>query len=606
MPATKPTRAAPGRGQGGHPAKGGRNLWMDFRSPWWRISLCVALLVFFAALYCFPVTDPDYFWHVTTGRWIVQHRSLPAADPFKYTYERIVPGSPEAAVVTCYLRCYWLADLVMYAVDALAGVTGMIFLRVATYVAILGLMLRWLEARKAGAMGFIWGCLLALQMATVPSERPQLFALLLFPILMKLLDELGGATGRKVTVYGLAICLLMLLWANMHGSFVLGVIVIVAAAAGMLLDGRMGRQHVDPRVYGWLAAACLLTLANPNGAGIMLEAVRSRGGRSNNIAELASTMAHFQAKWKSDIGYWGVLVLAITTLVTQGRRMKAQHLTVAVGMLVMSLMARRHMLYLPLAGLAIVPYLGNRLPWGRAGCLCAAATLAIAVWCADKYAILMFGQDDAFPVAAVEFLQGNPTADNLFNFYDWGGYIPYKMPGTKVFIDGRSVVAETAEDFAAMMETPRWGRLFETYGIATVIMPAADSFSGELFPLATSLIASPEWVLVYADAAAVVFVKNIPPNQSVIDRHRKSADDFCKHILQFTDRYRPRWRKSKFFYGTRGIAFANMKRWREAIDCLKRAVAMEGPGGGAADALQQVIERARLETGEKPAQQPAQ
>lgn len=569
---------------------------MEFRGGGWKRALYAALLVFFAVLYSFPVTDPDYFWHVTTGRWIVEHGSLPAVDPFKYTYERFEAGSADAERIKMFMRAYWLADVVMYGVDEIAGVAGMIVLRMGVYVVILAAMLRWLEARNAGAMGFVWVCLLAVQMTTIPSERPQLIAFLFFPILLKLLDDMAEATGARVAERGIAICLLMVLWANMHGSFVLGVLVIGASACGMFLDTKRSRSHADPRGSLWLAAACLVTLANPNGIGLVLEALHSRGGRSETISELASTFQNFGRKWRADVGYWGIVLLTTATLATQVRRMKYRHAIVASAMLAMSLLARRHMLYLPLSAIVIVPYIGRWLPWGRTGYACAAAALFLTVSCAGKHSLLTFDQDDGFPEGAVHFMANNPTADRLFNFYDWGGYIPYKLPDKKVFIDGRSVVGEVADDFAKILETPEWPRLFEQYDIGTAILPAADAYSGILFPLATSLIADPGWALVYADDAALVFAKRIPENMAVIEHNTWTADDFCEHILRFTDHYRPRWKSSKYFYSTRGIAFANMKRWKEAIYCLRRAVAMDATDREAGDVLRQVMERARSQS----------
>ena len=156
----------------------------------------------------------------------------------------------------------------------------------------------------------------------------------------------------------------------------------------------------------------------------------------------------------------------------------------------------------------------------------------------------------------------------------------------------RSVVAQTADDFAKMLEGSEWKRLFDTYGIGTVVLPAVDRFSGMLCPLPTSLIASPEWALVYADDAALVFTKNISANRQVIEAHRLSVDDFFEHVLKLTEYYQPRWQNGKYFYSTRGIALANLKRWGEAIDCLRIASAMDPTDDVTAAALQQVIRRA--------------
>jgi len=135
------------------------------------------------------------------------------------------------------------------------------------------------------------------------------------------------------------------------------------------------------------------------------------------------------------------------------------------------------------------------------------ATMVVAlgiVACVHIQRIVRFqplSEAAAFPAAAVAFLGQQRDASPVFNSYDWGGYLVWKLPGEKVFIDGRADLYGD-EFFEQHIKTynltGNWKQDLETWKIATVIVPANS-------PLAAALATSKAWQLVFHDSQAVIW-----------------------------------------------------------------------------------------------------
>jgi hypothetical protein len=108
---------------------------------------------------------------------------------------------------------------------------------------------------------------------------------------------------------------------------------------------------------------------------------------------------------------------------------------------------------------------------------------------------------ERFPARAVAFLQNHPPSGRIFNHYDWGGYLIWKLyPSTPVFIDGRADLygQQLFDQFAETYQFKgAWQQTLQQWNIDTVIVPT-DS------PLATGLRSSHGWTVSYEDPQAVV------------------------------------------------------------------------------------------------------
>jgi hypothetical protein len=108
-----------------------------------------------------------------------------------------------------------------------------------------------------------------------------------------------------------------------------------------------------------------------------------------------------------------------------------------------------------------------------------------------------------YPVSAMKWLKEHPTEGNIFNPYEWGGYLIYYYPEQKVFIDSRMApyIPEVANDYEAIkIQLPGWQDLFAKYEMKTALIQASDQ------SLVVALESMENWQRVYRDPVAEIFV----------------------------------------------------------------------------------------------------
>src|SRR5215813_10667176 len=155
--------------------------------------------------------DNDFWWHLKTGQYIVETRSVPHLDPFSFTKNGAEWVSHE-----------WLSESVMYVTFRPAGWPGLLLLFGAVITAALGICY-WHSAGKpfiAGLSTFMAG----LASAPLFGLRPQMFTLLFASIFIAILSS---SFKKNVSTYLWTLPLAMLLWVNLHAGFVLGIALIL-------------------------------------------------------------------------------------------------------------------------------------------------------------------------------------------------------------------------------------------------------------------------------------------------------------------------------------------------------------------------------------------
>jgi hypothetical protein len=176
-----------------------------------------------------------------------------------------------------------------------------------------------------------------------------------------------------------------------------------------------------------------------------------------------------------------------------------------------------------------------RPPAAPALLLNGAIVLAIAVFAGFHTAQVIQRQPQAemerFPARAVSFLQTHPPSGPIFNHYDWGGYLVWKLyPATRVFIDGRADLygQQLLDQFADTIQFKgAWQQTLEQWRIDTVLVPADSA-------LATGLRSAPGWTVAYEDSQAVVLsALPIPSRQRPQSGYPGNARNYpSRSILQ--------------------------------------------------------------------------
>src|SRR5690349_12841800 len=169
------------------------------------------------------LNDPDTYSHLALGRWILEHGTVPTTDPFSANLRG-----------THWLAFEWLSEVVFALSYAAGGWIGMVAVASAAAAAAFGLLSRFL-LRELQPTAALFGVLIALPL-TAPHilARPHVLAL---PLVVTWVAALIRAVDTRTSPSWLLLPLMML-WANLHGSFTFGLLMIGAAGAEALFRAK--------------------------------------------------------------------------------------------------------------------------------------------------------------------------------------------------------------------------------------------------------------------------------------------------------------------------------------------------------------------------------
>lgn len=377
-----------------------------------------------------PAKDPDLFWHLASGQWMLDHGRLLDRDVFSSTRE----GAP-------YAVGQWLGQLVLTLAFRVGGWAGVELVR-AALVGIATLFLARAVLRLQPHPGWavlpIIAAILVSRLAW--GDRPQLFTVALFPLFLDVLlrARLGGGTRALFLLPPLA-----LLWANLHGAFPLGLALVLAFTVEALLV-----RHPLRRPFALVLVACAVaTQLNPATAGALAWAASYASSPGRHVVEERPTDVLSPA----GLLYALLLLTSLASALVLGRagiRAGVGPPLLWAGLIVpFALLGLAIQRQLPYACDVLAPFVAAALPaaLGRAPAsaplvprqLAFVVVAALILFGSLSAALLAPREPDlgAYPVAALAPLR--TTRGALLNEYDWGGYLIYAAPERPVFIDGR-------------------------------------------------------------------------------------------------------------------------------------------------------------------------
>jgi len=489
-----------------------------------QIALVAALIAASLAFLLRPIRDPDLFWHLKTGEWIWEHRALPADDPFSYTGEGI--ATPAARFI---LTSYWVSQLLLYLAHALGGFTGIVLLRFVVAAALLAAVWRRLEGDAVVKAALLLVFAVSF-LEMYPVERPQVLAFVCFAALLALLERVKSSAGGRAPYL---VPLLLLFWANAHGGAILGqaTIAIYLVAEGAKFAHRSLRPLPGAAYRALLiagVAGLAVSLANPNTfQALGLERILSGGpsaGHAVQVTEYSSTVeALSRYREYTVIVFWILMLLAAVAVAAKPSRID---ITEAVLLAGSGYYAFRHIRYGALFMIVALPVIvrflsqGARLPAARAALSAGALALALLFARDERQGLqrLRLGEwvgRDAFPVEAADFIGAGGLRGNMYNFYDWGGYLIWRLaPGRKVFVDGRGVNPRMHWESSVInmgfeqAGQYNWKTLLDRYAVGYAVIPR--EFRGERFPLFERLVRDRDWVPVFSNSNSAVFARRSP------------------------------------------------------------------------------------------------
>jgi len=452
-----------------------------------------------------PVIDPDIWWHLRVGQWVVEQGHVPVTDPFSsYGLDKT------------WVAYSWLYEVLVFLLHQAFGLAGIVVYRVALAVAIVAALhhlIRRRESRFLVATGLT--AVATLAVAPLFSERPWLFTIL-FTILTldAILDLRAGCASRSVWLLPVVYAL----WANLHIQFVYGLFLLGLACLAPVIDSYLARRDGDGRpAFSWrmivlTVLCCLATLANPYHVQLYRVVVEyaSQSGPFNCVNELRA----LEFRETSD---WVMLILGACAVFALGRRQRLSSFEVLLlaSAGIFAFRSRRDLWFLVIAAAAILATQNTRaiaasarfvLPPRRWGVVAAvlAGLIVLIAWKRDLSAEnLQRKAASVFPVDAAAAIAERGYEGPLYNDFNWGGFLIWRLPHLPVVLDGRTNlhgderILRIGNTWAA---GPGW-RDDPDLAAAGVILAGAQS------PLGGVLVLDDRFQLVYADPVARVFVR---------------------------------------------------------------------------------------------------
>ncbi len=470
-----------------------------------------------------PLWHSDLWGHLSYGRWIWQAKAVPQVEPLM----PLAQGVP-------FVDTAWLSQLIGYQLFEHFGVAGAKFMYAGlislSFSLVLGVVYKRtgsLTATLAAFVTFAWGAYLQLLVV-----RPQLAGLACFALVIVVATS---TTGRRWHWW--AIPLTFALWANLHGSFPVGLGLLGLMATGRVFDviwrtGRIGAAFRDSearRLVLLTQIAAAAVLFNPYGIGIYGEVFAVAGNPNlEDLFEwdpLSLRMPHGQAAAAITIG------LFLLYRMSPRRVQCGEMLSLVIFGLATLWTSRLILWWAPLAGYYVGVHLAA-IRWknfGRPVEDRRSSGLNTVVACGLTWIFfaftpfglrLMHGQSKDpqeaakrfqksvtpfTPVAITDHLNEEPPQGQVFNTYEWGDYLNWAGPqGMQVFLNSHAhlVPREVWLDYLSVgAASANWDQKLDQYSVNTIVIDAAKH--GAL--IKAIKLKKDVWELSYEDGVGAVF-----------------------------------------------------------------------------------------------------
>ncbi len=464
--------------------------------------MSLALTPLLAVSFLLPIQPQDYWWILRVGQETVQNGAIPIVD----TISASRAGQP-------ILYQPWLAGVLFYLIDQLGDAAGTFVLRGALLGCAYAVL--WKTARRASNPPTATFLILALGFAGGNNwaMRSQLFAYPLFAVTLAVLLRWHNDTISSKKTYLWTLPPVAALWANLHGSFVLPLILAGLA----LLFGRGDKKALAPA----FAAMLLATLLNPRGFGAWQYFAAMMRSPSDQLFAFEWSPPRNEG-WQMNL-FFGWLLLFAPLASFSPKKLSALEWAFFLSFGWLALSGMRYVFWFlallaPLTAALLSDWVkrfersGKNFPaldfaFG-ALTLCAAALFLPGIrerWMGDS--VPMYERSTS-PVAAAEWLRSRPgLPGELFADYAFGGYLSFHLPERKPWMDSRfnAFPPEQWAEYVAVSKGEGWQEVFEREGINLLLLSRASQSK-----LIEAVSASPEWREEYRDEYAVVFSRRAP------------------------------------------------------------------------------------------------
>ncbi len=511
------------------------------------------VLVFsFAA---FGIQDSDVAQYLASGKYIVEHHVIPATNIFAY------PNINYGMVWD-----EWLFHLIVYGIYSLAGFAGLAIFQIAIVVSIFALL--YVAGRRVARPAVLLPILLAVLLTAHERFmlRADLLSLLFVAAYIFILEKyesnttapwpLGKSAGQENTKLIYALPFLQLIWANFHGFWILGLIIVAIYIFSRMVTQiwqKTFSSNFNSKLLIIFIASIALCFVNPYGVSGFKVPFERLVELKTTHSILLDTNADFyspfsatpEARHISVDAYKILILLSVSILFLQIKKISLRFVLLYLAFLLMSVNFIRNIpLFAVVVAFIFPKIMGDlveqwklRLSEKRKEIIHILIFIILGVSMIFlSYSLITnkfylsegrtrrFGLEMntfVFPTKAVEWLKTNKLSGPMFNDYNIGAYLNWQLyPEQQAFIDGRnnSYDIKFLENyFKIMAGVTSYQNIVETQKINLFLL---NHKSNDTKIIIQKLYRDPDWTLVYFDELSVIFVKNAEVNREIIKKYK--------------------------------------------------------------------------------------
>ncbi|MFA6394199.1 MAG: hypothetical protein WCW25_05045 [Patescibacteria group bacterium] len=512
-----------------------------FKENWLRAAVFFVLLAWCKIFLSVPINlvTADLGRHIINGRLFIENNLVSHANLFSFTY-------PDFA----FINHHWGSGVIFYFVEKVSGFAGLSFFYILLSLITFSVLFFLAKEKSSFGSAAVVSLIVIPLIGERAEVRPEVFSYFLGAIFLLILSR---AQDLKISVRWLFLLpILAMLWVNLHIYFIFGIGVMglfLTENIFWLFYGEKRKRAIS--LLKSLIPAFVLALAalfiNPFGWKAIIYPFKIFGNYGYRVVENQSVL------FLEKLGFYRnanlavyefvvVIFLLVMIFALIFNRKKMSPVFVGLGVTVSALAffalrnfalfgyfilpALSYFIYCLLAGLRerYVFFRGKE----KATIIFLGVVFFIFTFFQVKEKILNNADSELGLVPGVnksaDFFKKEKLEGPIMNNYDIGGYLIYHLyPAERVFTDNRPE-AYPADFFReiyipAQEDGGAWKALDNRYGFNVIYYYLGDATPwGQKF--LTDRIDDPEWAPVYADSYAIIFVKNVEKNKSIIERFR--------------------------------------------------------------------------------------
>ena len=501
------------------------------------IFIAILAALVFTPLSVKLLNDAGIGWHIRTGQRILSAHAVPHADPFSSS----MGGKP-------WFAWEWLYDVVAGRLELAMGLNGVAWFTAIVIAATFAWMFRYLIARKVSLPIAIAFVLLALAASTIHFlARPHVLSWLFVLVWLWILDSTEPSYASPSLLdhrWLWALPVLMVVWANVHGGFLLGFVLLACYWLGSLWSWlRTNESRIEESLLKIAAGRRARTLALAGGASFLASLLNPYGWKLHGhiysyLSDrfLMDHIEEFQSPNFHELApkcFLVLLVVCVAVVIAHGRKLRSSQVLVFLFALYAGLSSSRN---IPVSSVLLVMIAGPLIPrvnvardfftrmetieselHGHLWAILAVVLtflIALSGGRVGSRQVMDAHFDPArMPVGAVTFLGTREGLAPILSPDYWGGYVTYRLyPYARIVVDDRhdlygDVILKSYLRTAHLERG--WEDFLEQQNPACLLLPQHS-------PLANVIGKTAGWRSIYADEVAIVFVRDRehPPDAS--------------------------------------------------------------------------------------------